>query len=71
MMKFKSLQCRDLRPVREECGLDLPDASLAQLDLVVAAVHSHFDLPRDQQMDRIMRAMDNRHVSILAHPTAA
>lgn len=53
----------------EECGLDLPDASLAQLDLVVAAVHSHFDLPRDQQTDRIMRAMDNRHVSILAHPT--
>jgi len=49
--------------------LDLPDSSLAKLDLVVAAVHSHFDLPRDVQTDRIVRAMENKHVSILAHPT--
>jgi DNA polymerase (family 10) len=49
--------------------LDLPDSSLAKLDLVVAAVHSHFNLPRDVQTDRIVRAMNNRHVSILAHPT--
>jgi len=49
--------------------LDLPDSSLAKLDLVVAAVHSHFDLPRDVQTDRIVRAMENKHVSIIAHPT--
>jgi DNA polymerase (family 10) len=49
--------------------LDLPDSSLAKLDWVVAAVHSHFDLPRDAQTDRIVRAMENRHVSVLAHPT--
>jgi DNA polymerase (family X) len=49
--------------------LDLPDSSLSQLDVVVAAVHSHFDLPRREQTDRIVRAVENRHVSILAHPT--
>jgi len=49
--------------------LDLPDSILSQLDIVVAAVHSYFDLPREAQTDRVVRAMDNRHVSILAHPT--
>jgi DNA polymerase (family 10) len=50
-------------------SLDLPDSSLAKLDMVVAAVHSHFDLPRRAQTDRVVRALQNRHVSILAHPT--
>ena len=49
--------------------LDLPDSSLAQLDIVVASVHSYFDLPRKAQTDRIVRAMENRHVSIIGHPT--
>ncbi len=49
--------------------LDLPDTSLANLDIVVAAVHSYFDLPRDAQTDRVIRAMNNRYVSIIAHPT--
>ena len=49
--------------------LDLPDETLARLDVVVAAVHSYFDLPREEQTDRIIRAMKNRHVSIIAHPT--
>jgi DNA polymerase (family 10) len=49
--------------------LDLPDKMLSRLDLVVAAVHSKFDLSRDAQTERIMRAMDNRYMSILAHPT--
>jgi DNA polymerase (family X) len=49
--------------------LDLPDSILSQLDVVVASVHSFFDLPRKVQTDRIVRAMENRHVSILGHPT--
>jgi DNA polymerase (family 10) len=49
--------------------LDLPDASLAKLDIVVAAVHSYFDLPREAQTERVIRAMQNRHVSIIGHPT--
>ncbi|MBR0766574.1 DNA polymerase/3'-5' exonuclease PolX [Bradyrhizobium japonicum] len=49
--------------------LDLPDKILSRLDIVVAAVHYKFDLSRKLQTDRIIRAMDNRHVSIIAHPT--
>ncbi len=42
---------------------------MAKLDVVIASVHSHFDLPRQAQTDRVIRAMLNRHVSILGHPT--
>jgi DNA polymerase (family 10) len=49
--------------------LDLPDSTLARLDVVVASVHSFFDLPREAQTDRVVRAMENRHVCILGHPT--
>ena len=49
--------------------LDLPDSVLGELDLVVAAVHSRFNLTRSQQTERILRALDHPHVSLLAHPT--
>jgi DNA polymerase (family 10) len=49
--------------------LDLPDAALAELDCVVAAVHSHFGLSRDEQTERYCRAIANPHVDILGHPT--
>lgn len=49
--------------------LDLPDVLLARLDIVVAAVHSHFHLSASQQTARIRRAMDSRYFNILAHPS--
>ena len=49
--------------------LDLPDSILSRLDVVVASVHSFFGLAREAQTDRVVRAMENRHVSILGHPT--
>lgn len=49
--------------------LDLPDDLLARLDLVIGAVHSHFDLSREQQTARLLRAMDHPCFSVLAHPT--
>ena len=55
--------------ILEDGRLDMADGVLAQLDLVVAAVHSQFRLPRRQQTERILRAMDNRYFTILAHPT--
>jgi len=48
--------------------LDLPDTALAPLDVVTAAVHSKFNLPRARQTARILAALDNPHVKILAHP---
>lgn len=55
--------------ILEDGTLDLPDAVLADLDIVVGAVHSRFELPKAKQTERILRAMDNRYVTILAHPT--
>jgi DNA polymerase (family 10) len=50
-------------------ALDLPDSILSRLDLTVCAVHYRFNLSRQRQTERILRAMDNRHFNILAHPT--
>lgn len=55
--------------ILEDGALDLPDDVLSELDLVVGAVHSKFDLSRARQTERILRAMDRPHFSILAHPT--
>jgi DNA polymerase (family 10) len=55
--------------ILEDGALDLPDAALAGLDIVVAAVHSRFALPRVRQTERILRALDNPRVHVLAHPT--
>jgi DNA polymerase (family 10) len=49
--------------------LDLPQNILAELDIVVAAVHSNFHLSREAQTARIEKALANRQVTILAHPT--
>lgn len=49
--------------------LDLPDSILAKLDIVVAAVHSNFNLGRAAQTARIEKALANPLVTILAHPT--
>jgi DNA polymerase (family 10) len=49
--------------------LDMANDVLSHLDIVVAAVHYKFDMSRDKQTERIIRAIDNRHVSILGHPT--
>jgi DNA polymerase (family 10) len=55
--------------ILKDGSLDLPDSILARLDVVVASVHSFFDLPREAQTERVVRAMQNRHVSIVGHPT--
>jgi DNA polymerase (family 10) len=49
--------------------LDLPDAILAECDLVVASVHYYTNLPKAKQTERVLRALDNRHVNIFSHPT--
>jgi DNA polymerase (family 10) len=55
--------------ILEDGRLDLPDGVLGRLDLVVGAVHGAFGLPRERQTERLIRAMDNPHLAILAHPT--
>ncbi len=49
--------------------LDFPDGLLEKLDIVVASVHSYFDLDDDTQTKRILRAMENPLVHVIGHPT--
>jgi len=50
-------------------AMDYPDEVLAELDIVLAAVHSRFKQPRVEMTKRICAALANPYVSILAHPT--
>ncbi len=55
--------------IHKDGHLDLPDLALEQMDIVLGAVHSHFDLDEKKQTERILRAMENPYFNILAHPT--
>ena len=55
--------------VRADGSLDLPDEVLAELDVVVAALHSGLRQPREQFTARAIAALRHPHVDILAHPT--
>ncbi len=52
-----------------EGELDLSDEVLAQMDVVIASVHSLFNMPAEQMTERMLRAIENPHVKILGHPT--
>ena len=52
--------------ILDDGSLDLPDSALAGLDIVVAAVHSRFDLSRAQQTARILRALEHPKVNLLS-----
>jgi len=49
--------------------LDYPDRVLEKLEFVVASVHTNFSMSEKDMTDRVIRALRNKHVSILAHPT--
>ena len=55
--------------IRPDGSLDLDDATLDALDLVVVSVHSKFDLPEPQQTARILKALAHPAVDVLGHPT--
>lgn len=49
--------------------LDLPDDVLAELDYTVCSIHSRFAMNREKQTQRVLRAMDHPHFTILGHAT--
>jgi DNA polymerase (family 10) len=49
--------------------LDLDDAWLARLDVVIVSVHSHFGLSQAEQTERVVRAVSHPQVNLLGHPT--
>jgi len=50
-------------------SLDLSDSVLEQMDIVIASVHSHFNQESAEMTDRLLKAISNKNVSILGHPT--
>ena len=50
-------------------ALDLDDEVLAQLDVVIASVHTRFEQSREEMTERVLRAIENPNVRILGHPT--
>jgi DNA polymerase (family 10) len=59
------IEC-DIRP---DGSMDLADDCLAELDVVVASVHSAFNQHEAQMTDRLLRAIANPFVDIIGHPT--
>jgi DNA polymerase (family 10) len=55
--------------IRADGSLDFPDQTLAELDIVIAALHSGLRQPRQQVTERLLCAMQNPNVDIIAHPT--
>jgi DNA polymerase (family X) len=62
---LKGIEC----DILEKGGMDLPDDVLAEGDWVIASVHYGQQQPREQITERILGALENPHVSIIAHPT--
>ena len=55
--------------IRADGSLDLPDDILKELDVVIAAVHSAMGQEEPKMTHRVLRAIENPHVDVLAHPT--
>jgi DNA polymerase (family 10) len=55
--------------IKADGSLDLPDEVLAEMDIVIASVHSSFMQARDVMTRRIIGAIENPHVDMIAHPT--
>lgn len=62
---LKGTECDILK----DGGLDLSDDILEKLDIVGASVHSYFNLSKEEQTKRIIKAMENKNVDIIFHPT--
>ena len=62
---FSGVECDIMR----DGSLDFDDDVLAELDYVVASVHSGFGMPEAEMTKRIIRAITNPYVTMLAHPT--
>ncbi len=54
--------------IRDDGALDMPDDALANLDFVLGAVTDQLALPAEKQTKRLLRALESKRFSILAHP---
>ncbi len=62
---LKGTECDILK----DGSLDYDDTTLASFDFIVASIHGNFNLPPDEQTQRLIHALENPYCSILGHPT--
>src|SRR3989338_6278280 len=55
--------------ITDDGSLDMDDKVLKELDIVVAYIHSGFKNPKEKMTKRMINAMENENVDIIAHPT--
>ena len=55
--------------ILEDGTLDLSDEVLAQMDIVIASVHSHFNQSAEEMTSRLLKTVSNPNVSLIGHPT--
>ncbi len=68
MERFTVLQGAEVN-ILKDGELDVSDEALKSLDVASAAVHSHFNMPREEMTKRILKAVENPNVDIICHPT--
>jgi DNA polymerase (family X) len=56
--------------IMKDGTVDIDDKALEKLDVVGAAVHSHFNLSKEEMTQRVVRAVENPNIDIIYHPTA-
>lgn len=66
--KFRVLQGTEME-IRADGSLDYPDDVLEELDFVIASLHTGLSQPREQVTQRMLSAINNPHVDMIAHPT--
>lgn len=65
------LLCSSEVDIRADGSMDFPDDVLAELDIVVASIHSAFTGSKEKQTERLIRAIRNPYVNVIGHPTGA
>jgi DNA polymerase (family X) len=72
-LKIKDLRFKILKGVEanimKDGSIDIKDEVLAQMDFVIAGIHSNMKMDRSAMTERMIKAMRNRNVDIISHPT--
>jgi DNA polymerase (family 10) len=62
---FSGLEC----DIKRDGSMDLADDALAELDFVVGSVHSYMNLESAEMTDRLLQALECKHLRVIGHPT--
>lgn len=70
-LKYDDIEifCGTEMDILPDGSLDFEDDLLQELDFVIASIHSNFNQPQDEIMERLHSAMKNPYVNLIAHPT--